>query len=178
MVSGEKSIGSISVDSVVDELLCVLPLIHKKLLRLRAPVAELRISKLHFVAMNMIDDEGSLPVCQIARRLGVKKSQMTALVNQLVAQNLVVKQRDPRDKRVTNVVLTDDGRLAIKKFRETVRESIKSRFSCLTVEELKDLATAIKKLEQIGERLQAHDEAVNLGYWRQSKTKRRRAKDE
>jgi DNA-binding MarR family transcriptional regulator len=103
---------------------------------------------------------------------------MTALVNQLVAQNLVVKQRDPRDKRVTNVVLTDDGRLAIKKFRETVRESIKSRFSCLTVEELKDLATAIKKLEQISERLQAHDEAVNLGYWRQSKTKRRRAKDE
>lgn len=167
----------VSVDSVVDDLLYVLPVIHKKLLRLHIPAGEARISRLHFIAMTMIDDEGRLPVCEIARRLGVKKSQMTAVINQLVAQGMAMKQRDSRDRRVTNVVLTDGGRAAINEFREIVREGMKSRLSFLNSEELEGLAMALRKLKQVGERLRTENEKVSpaIGV---SKQKRRSSQNE
>lgn len=156
-----KSATGVSVDSVVDDLLYVLPVIHKKLLRLHIPAGEARISRLHFIAMTIIDDEGRLPVCEIARRLGVKKSQMTAVINQLVVQGMAMKQRDARDRRVTNVVLTDGGRAAINEFREIMRQDIKNRLSFLNDEELEGLAMALRKLKQVAERLQTEDEKVS-----------------
>lgn len=148
------------MDSVVDGLLYVLPVIHKKLLKLQFP-AELRISRLHYVVMSVIDDEGSLPVCEIAHKLGLKKSQMTAVVNQLVAQGLAMKQRDVRDRRVSNVVLTEDGRRVIDEFRVVVRKAIRDRLSFLNREELDDLAIALAKLKQVGERFQVEEEKVS-----------------
>ena len=141
------------INGILDNLFNILPVIHKKLLRMDLGGVSGNLSRLHLAIMRMLG-ESSLPVTEIARRLVIPKSQMTHLVDKLEKLSIVARQPDTRDRRVINISLTGQGEILLKKYRQLVRQNIRNKLSCLTPEELTDLSTALEKLKEIGAKLE------------------------
>jgi len=142
-----------TIEGIVENLFRILPVIHKKLLRMDLGGATGSLSRLHLAIMGMLVEE-SLPISEIAKRLVIPKSQMTRLIDQLVGLGIVERLVDARDRRVINLSLTGHGKIVLKKCRDLVRQNLGNKLSCLTPAELADLSMALEKLRDIGARLE------------------------
>jgi len=142
-----------AVDDILENLFRILPIIHKKLLRMDLGGVAANLSRLHLAIMGILS-EGSLTVTEIARVLVIPKSQMTHLIDHLVNQGIVTRHPNAKDRRVIDVSLTDHGKVMLKKCRGLVKQNIRNRLSCLTAEELVALSDALVKIKDIGAKLE------------------------
>jgi DNA-binding MarR family transcriptional regulator len=142
-----------AVNSILDNLFQILPIIHKKLLRMDMGGVTGDLSRLHIAIMGMLG-KGSLPISEIGARLVAPKSQMTRLVDQLVSSGIVERQSDIGDRRVINISLTDYGYTVLGECREKVKQNIRKKISRLTIDELIAFSEARVKLKDIGEKLE------------------------
>lgn len=110
------------------------------------------LTRLHLAIMGMLVRKGHT-VSELSRALMIRKSQMTHLVGQLVKLGIVERHRDIKDRRVTNLALTDDGRVLHGDIKRKVRENIKNKLSGLTSGELTAMLVALETLQHIGARL-------------------------
>lgn len=63
----------------------------------------------------------ALPVNQVAARLDITPSFASSMVRALVEKDLVVRQRDETDQRVTHVAISDHGREVMDAIDESVK---------------------------------------------------------
>jgi DNA-binding MarR family transcriptional regulator len=142
-----------TIENILENLFQVLPIIHKKLLRMDMGGVTGNLSRLHLAIMGMLG-EGSLPISEIGMRLVAPKSQMTHLVDQLVSLGIVVRQPDAKDRRVINISLTDRGRALLRECWRLIKQNFRNKISCLTADELTALSDALVKLKDIGAKLE------------------------
>ncbi|MCB5165778.1 MarR family transcriptional regulator [Streptomyces bambusae] len=64
---------------------------------------------------------GPLPMRGLATLLVCDASNVTGIVDRLEARGLVRREPDPADRRVKNVVATDEGREVIRRVREEMQ---------------------------------------------------------
>jgi len=145
-----------TIDDVVENLLYVLPLIHKKLLKIEPPAdkPKLTLSRIHVSIMGMIRDDGPLPISEIARRLLIPKPQMTHLINNLVNHGMVAKQVSSEDRRVVNISLTSAGETTIRRLDEILKMNVRKNLSYLSDAELEELSVVLAKLRELGTKLE------------------------
>ncbi|WP_171171666.1 MarR family winged helix-turn-helix transcriptional regulator [Streptomyces sp. I05A-00742] len=65
--------------------------------------------------------KGPVPMRGLATLLVCDASNVTGIVDRLEARGLVRREPDPSDRRVKNVVATDEGRETIRRVREEMR---------------------------------------------------------
>lgn len=82
------------IDRILDNLLHVLPVFHKKVTRLGFGGVTGDLTPPQLAIMRMLGD-GSLTATELANRLAAKKPQMTLLVAQLVRMNVWNGTRTP-----------------------------------------------------------------------------------
>lgn len=140
------------------DLLSVPPLIfrgvRRKLLKTALGSINMDISPLHFEIMRLVKEDGTLHITEIGERLQVARAQMTHLIDKLVDMEMVERQADSKDRRVTNIVLTDKGSAFLEKHGGNIRKATKEILSGLTDEELAELSASLEKLRDILSRLQ------------------------
>jgi DNA-binding MarR family transcriptional regulator len=141
------------IDGIIENLFHVLPLIHKKLLKIDLEGAKKDISRLHFAIMGMLDEFGTLPVSEIGKRLLIPKPQMTHLIDQLISLAIAERQPDTRDRRIIKIALTDKGKITLEECKGLMRSDIRQKLSCLKDEELAELSVSLAKLRDIGAKL-------------------------
>jgi DNA-binding MarR family transcriptional regulator len=84
---------------------------HARLSELTADaLAPLRITGRELAVLVAIDDRVPLSQQEAARRLGVDRTTMVALIDDLEGKGLVRRQQDPADRRRNAVALTGSGR--------------------------------------------------------------------
>jgi DNA-binding MarR family transcriptional regulator len=146
------------VSRTADDLLSVPPLIfrgvRRKLLKAALESMNIDISPLHFEIMRLLKEEGTLKITEIGEKLQVARAQMTHLIDKLVELEMVERQADSADRRVTNIVLTDKGRAFLKEHGGYIWKATREFLSGLTDEELADLSTLLERLREILSRLQ------------------------
>jgi DNA-binding MarR family transcriptional regulator len=142
-----------TIDSILENLFHILPMIHKKLLRMDLDGVTGNLSRLHLAIMGMLQEE-SLAVSEIARRLVIPKSQMTHLIDQLVDLDIVARHPDAKDRRVINISLTDHGKFVLKECKGVMKQTMRNKLSHLTPAELAELSIALEKLKDIGAKLE------------------------
>jgi DNA-binding MarR family transcriptional regulator len=142
-----------TIDSIIENLFYIVPLVHKKLLGMDLGGVTGSLSRLHLAIMGVLS-EGGLPVSEIAGKLVIPKSQMTHLLDYLVSLSIVERQPDVKDRRVINISLTEHGKIVLKESKELIRQNIRSKLSRLTPAELKELSIALAKLKDIGSSLE------------------------
>ena len=79
---------------------------------------------------------------------------MTHLIDKLIELELVERQPDDSDRRIINISLTAKGKLVLEESRKLVRDTIRQKLSCLGEQELEDLAFSLRKLTEIGAKLE------------------------
>ena len=72
------------IDSIIEDIFHVYPLIYKKLLKVDFEDVEGGLSYLHFLIIRMLARTGALPISEIGRRLVIPRPQMTHLIDQLI----------------------------------------------------------------------------------------------
>ena len=145
--------GNSTIDSILENLFHILPMIHKKLLRMDLDGVTGGLSRLHLAIMVILKEE-NLAVSEVAKRLVIPKSQMTRLIDQLVGLDIVARHPDNKDRRVINISLTDHGRVVLKECREIMKQNMRDKLSRLTPVELADLSIVLEKLKDIGAKLE------------------------
>ena len=140
------------IDSILDSMAQVLPLFHRKLLRMDLGGISGDLSRLHFGIMEILS-ERDMTVTELARMTSMSKSQMTAAIDKLVKLDVLERHPDEKDRRVINIVLTEHGRILLREVRRKIKQSIRKALSSLTPEELAEMSAALKTLKEIGTKL-------------------------
>ncbi len=117
------------------------------LLEARLGGAGLSLAKL--AALSALRDAGeSLPLSQLAERLSCVRSNITQLVDRLVADGLVSRAADPHDRRSRLAVMTSAGREACETGTRIQQQAEQALLSELSPAERRQLAVLMAKLEK------------------------------
>ncbi|TNF23260.1 MAG: MarR family transcriptional regulator [Rhodobacteraceae bacterium] len=111
--------------------------------------AQLRV--LQIVAAKAAD--GVTPSA-LATQMGVSQATVTALVDKLVARQMVTRQRSERDRRQTDVIITPVGAKAVETSPDALQQRFVKSFNALQDWEQAQL---IASLERVAAMLDARD---------------------
>lgn len=146
------------LDRITADLLSVPPLIfrgiRKKLLKTALANIDLDITPLHFEIMKLLHEAGTLHPAEIGERLLVARAQITHLIDKLVDLDIVERQTNIADRRMTNILLTMEGETFFEEHDSNIKNAIKETLSYLTDEELEGLSDSLRKLRDILAKLQ------------------------
>lgn len=107
-----------------------------------------------FRALQIVAETGRATPKDIAARMGVSQATITALVDKLVARALVTRERSERDRRQTNVTITETGRATVQEAPDALQQRYVRKFEAL---EDWEQAQIIATLERIAAMLDAED---------------------
>jgi DNA-binding MarR family transcriptional regulator len=93
--------------------------------------------------------EGPLRVGELARNEFVTQPAMTATVNRLESEGLVVRCADPLDGRASIVQLTDEGATVLESFRRDAAAHVRPGLEQLDPDDVAVLTRASELLEQL-----------------------------
>jgi DNA-binding MarR family transcriptional regulator len=143
-----------TLDNIIEDLFYVLPIIHKKLLKIDpARFAEgVNLSRLHVAIMGITREDGPLAISEIAARLLISKPQMTLLINQLVKGGLVQKLLNEKDHRISDIALTAEGRSVLGRCDKYLKDNVREKLAFLHEADLEELSWSLRKLKEIGQR--------------------------
>lgn len=139
------------LDTIVENLLYLLPIIHKKILKIDTPdiIQDIHFSHLHLGIMEILRHE-ALPISEIAKKFLIPKPQMTILIYQLVSTGVVERQKNKADRRMTVIALTEKGKTTLRQIEKNLRRNIKKMLSDLNQEEQAELSVSLHNLRVIG----------------------------
>lgn len=99
-----------------------------------------------FYVLATIGYSGGLPFGEIGEKMMVTVSNLTGIVDRLEDKGLVARERDPRDRRVVRVTLTEKGAKLHKNAIPLFEKSIAELFSSLSGEQQKELSHLLRNL--------------------------------
>jgi DNA-binding MarR family transcriptional regulator len=67
--------------------------------------------------LGALEDEGPVPLTSLARRLGLDASTVSRQVSALERSGMVLRTKDPNDRRIALLTLTVPGRRALRRLR-------------------------------------------------------------
>ncbi len=105
----KRTVNAVTVDSIAQNLFVALPIFRKRLLHMDVIQREYDIPLSHVQVLALLNDNGSLTVSEISRRLGIAKPNITPLVNRLIQNNLVERRHDENDRRMVNISICPPG---------------------------------------------------------------------
>lgn len=98
-------------------------------------------------------ESNSSPISQIADSLGISKSNMTPIIDNLINYGLVNRYHDSRDRRILRVELTDKASKLLDSFRVAICNSFVEKISPLSTDEVVTLNDSISNLIAILKKL-------------------------
>lgn len=107
----------------------------------RAAEFELTLSQAK-VLMEMERGE-AIPMGELAVRLNYDASNLTGLVDRLEARGALERRPDPNDRRVKELVMTDEGLRLQEAFRQRLLD-YRDSFGALTVAQLQELRDLLR----------------------------------
>lgn len=117
--------------------------------RLRVEDEALGISAPRLSALSVLVFAGPKRIGELARLEQVEPPTMTKLVDALVRDGLVVRERDPDDARAVRVRATPTGARTLRRGRARRVETLRARLATLSPAELAALGEGVDVLERI-----------------------------
>lgn len=81
------------------------------------------IGKWHYAVLAALAEFGAQSQADVGRRLGLDRSDMVAVLNDLQADDYVTREADPADRRRNIVTISDAGHAALAGFDRLVAEA-------------------------------------------------------
>jgi MarR family transcriptional regulator, lower aerobic nicotinate degradation pathway regulator len=104
------------------------------------------LASLHYAVLALLDEDPRETQAQIADALGYDRSLIVRLLDELEERELVIRKRDPEDRRRHVVKLTPAGRTRLVEMRAIVRRLEAEFLAPLSAEEQQTLHTLLAKL--------------------------------
>jgi MarR family 2-MHQ and catechol resistance regulon transcriptional repressor len=137
------------LNQMVDDIYLFFPLFRKKLFKHKKNLKQNRMSHSYYHILKVLKKCGELPMSEIGRMVYISKSNMTSLIDNLVANNLAERLPHKNDRRVINIALTEEGNELLNEWRKHSNNEIKMNLSTLSNEDLKKFSDSVKNLKEI-----------------------------
>ena len=120
--------------------------------RINRPLGEAGLTTSQFGVLEAIWHLGPLTHGEIGRKLLKSSGNVTVVIDNLCRRGLVERQRDPSDRRVSRVALTDAGRSLLQRVFPSHVARVVGAFAALDADELETLAALLRRLGHAAER--------------------------
>lgn len=104
-----------------------------------AQMSSLGLTPRMWGALNVLDHEGPLSQLALGRCVGMDPSSMVSTIDELEAQGLVQRHRDPSDRRAYALHVTEAGRETLTRGRVQARAAQEELFADLSAQEREQL---------------------------------------
>jgi MarR family transcriptional regulator, lower aerobic nicotinate degradation pathway regulator len=104
------------------------------------------IRKWHYAVLATLAEFGPATQAEIGRRLGIDRSDMVAILNDLGQEGYVNRAPDPTDRRRNRVTLTASGSTALSQFDKCVIETDDSLLGPLSAAEREQLTRLLERI--------------------------------
>ncbi|MCT4597023.1 MAG: MarR family transcriptional regulator [Vallitalea sp.] len=94
----------------------------------------------------LYENNNKLTMKEIANKVGKDKSTITSLINKLIKLGYVTKETNPKDKRVSFIILTDKGKSIESKYNKICDEVSLTAYNGFSDEEKEVFLKLLKKL--------------------------------
>lgn len=101
-------------------------------------------------AIRIIGHKNLLTITELSDAMSIRKATASGIVDRLVGLNIVVREKDLKDKRITYIKFSKEGSMLSKRISNLMREAFNEVFKPFSEEE-KELIK--EKLESMIERL-------------------------
>ena len=145
-----------ALEHLYDMLFQAWPLMRRKLLPSSAQQAEFGMPLSHVQVLVMLDHRGSLSITEISNSFGIAKPNITPLVDRLIEEGLVMRERNSADRRVVNVVICEKGR---ERLADIYRDLCDNLFDWTRTLSQEDMTAFNEALETIVRLLRKQPEA-------------------
>lgn len=108
-----------------------------------AVLAPLGLNAREWAALSCLDEQRGLSQKQVAELLGIDRTRMVALVDELQARGWVKRRPQPEDRRKNLVVLTSDGRDLIQRGGRLLDECERRFLAVLSDSDAEQLKNAL-----------------------------------
>lgn len=109
-------------------------------------IAAVGLSPRAWGALNVLDKEGAITQHALCRSIGMDPSSMVATIDELEAQGLVERQRNPQDRRAHALHVTELGRTTLGQGRKLARQAQEELLAPLSHEERDELHALLLRL--------------------------------
>ena len=110
----------------------------------KASIGGPRLSALSFIVL-----AGTVSLAELAAAEQVRPPSMTRVVDDLVADGLVTREQDPKDRRAVRIAATADGRRVMEDGRDRGLAALCGRLRLLAESERRALYRGIELLERM-----------------------------
>ncbi len=76
---------------------------------------------------------------EIGCKLSMPKPHVTAHIDKLIAEQMVERVNDPKDRRIINIRLTEKGHLDFEAIKQEITEEMRHRVETLSAEKMRNL---------------------------------------
>jgi MarR family transcriptional regulator, organic hydroperoxide resistance regulator len=102
-------------------------------------------------ALNTVSNDEGLPLGELSRKMYLRPSTITGLVDRLEKRGYVVRDRDQRDRRVVKILMTPKGKALVKRSPNPIQGKMIYGLGSLNRGELRSIYDSIQKLVEIME---------------------------
>ncbi|MFA9558981.1 MarR family winged helix-turn-helix transcriptional regulator [Evansella sp. AB-rgal1] len=141
------------IENIASFFLSFFPVIKKKIFPPVDNLHKKEISPTHFAILMLLEEAGKLPTTEIGKRLLILKSNLTPLINKLIAKDLVEREAADHDRRIMYIQLTDHGRQFLKSEINALHKDVEKRLEDLDEDDINKLYDAIKTINEVMKKL-------------------------
>lgn len=111
-------------------------------------LSKLGITRVQWIALYFMGKYENISQSELGEKMDIKASSVARLIDRMERDGYVIRKRDPKDRRMTNLILTEDGkRLQLKLLPEGEKmRKLVSRD--LTEEEIETFKKVLKKMTE------------------------------
>jgi len=100
-------------------------------------------------AIKVISESEPIKASDLARKMFLHPATVVGIIDRLEAHGFVERKRSARDRRIVEIVLTEQGVHIIRQSPEVAQGLIVSRLEALPEKKLQNLSTTLKQLVKI-----------------------------
>jgi DNA-binding MarR family transcriptional regulator len=139
---------SLSLDAFSRQMVEIMPLMFRDMAKREAnELTRGTISFPQMVALDHVERNDRTTMTELAHILSIKTSSATVLVDRLIRQKMLSRQRDESDRRLVWVRITPKGRKVVGEIMEEKRRTMKGMFAVLSAKERKHYLAMLLKVK-------------------------------
>lgn len=105
-----------------------------------------------FTVLRALEDDRTLRVSDVARRLNSTNSYVTLTSEKLVQKGFIVRERNVVDRRSVYLTLTDEGLELVRKMDEIMYAYYRKTFGDITNEDMTQVINILQKIKPNGKK--------------------------
>ena len=137
----------ISIDTAIENLISIHPLLSKSFTRSIRSKTNLNPGSLY--VLGVLTRNGMLSMSEIGCKLAMPKPHITGLVDKLIAEDLVERTYDPKDRRIVNVHITEKGAADFNAIKLEISQELRHKLEKLDANTLQVLSESSQQVKDI-----------------------------